>query len=55
MFDRTEPIYKNDTIYADLNNIRLKKVNRTHQSLIGTFVFFQDIGNDFEVNPKIIS
>lgn len=55
MFDRTEPIFKNDTIYVDLSNIRLKKVNRTHQQLIDTFEFFQPIGNDYEVIQIIIS
>ncbi|CAO1414374.1 unnamed protein product [Diamesa tonsa] len=43
-----EPIVKNDNNYLNLDNVRVKKVNRTHHLIIGNFTMYVDQGNDYE-------
>ena len=43
-----EPMVKNDNKYINLDNVRVKKVNRTHHLLIGNFTLFIDQGNEYE-------
>ncbi|CAO1384155.1 unnamed protein product [Diamesa hyperborea] len=43
-----EPMVKNDNTYINLDNVRVKKVNRTHHLLIGNFTLFINQGNEYE-------
>ena len=43
-----EPIIKNDENYVNLDNVRVKKVNRTHHLLIGNFTMHVNQGNEYE-------
>ena len=44
------PLYKNDTIFADMTKLRIKKINRTTHVFIGEATSFTDIGNEHTVN-----
>ncbi|CAO1414382.1 unnamed protein product [Diamesa tonsa] len=43
-----EPIVKNDQYYVNLDNVRVRKVNRTHHLIIGNLTLFVDQGNEYE-------
>lgn len=42
-----EPMIKNDNAYLNLDNIRVKKVNRTHHLIVGNFTLNVNQGNDY--------
>ena len=42
-----EPIIKNDEKYLNLDNVRVRKVNRTHHLIIGNFTMHVNQGNDY--------
>jgi hypothetical protein len=48
-----EPLVKNDTKYVNFDNIRVKKVNKTHHLVVGDFEVFQDVTNDFKVSGAV--
>lgn len=45
----TEVLVKGDTNYANLDNLRIKKVNKTHHMLRGELVLYKEIGNEFQL------
>ena len=42
-----EPMVKNDTDYLYLENLRVRKVNRTHHLIIGIFTLHVNQGNEY--------
>ena len=47
------PLFYNDTTFADMTKLRIKKINRTTHVFIGNASSFVDIGNDYTVNKFI--
>ena len=43
-----EPIIRNDENYLNLDNVRVKKVNRTHHLIIGNLSMHVNQGNEYE-------
>ena len=43
-----EPIVKKDDKYINLDNVRVRKVNRTHHLIIGNFTMHVNQGNEYE-------
>lgn len=43
------PLVAHDTKFVNLDNLRVRKVNKTHHLIVGTFEVFRDINNNFEV------
>ena len=42
-----EVIIKNDERYLNMDNLRVRKVNRTHHLIIGNFTLHVNQGNDY--------
>ena len=44
----------NDTEFADLTKLRVKKINRTTHVFLGEATLFNDVGNDHSVNYSFV-
>lgn len=44
------PLFTNDTVFADMTKLRVKKVNRTTHVFLGEATSFTDIGDNHTVN-----
>lgn len=40
---------ENDENFVNIDKLRIKKVNKTHHMLIGSFVLHKDLGNDYNL------
>lgn len=43
------PIVANDTKFINFDNLRVRKVNKTHHLIVGTVEIFRDISNKFKI------
>ena len=48
------PLFTNDTVFADMTKLRVKKINRTTHVFLGEATSFRDIGNEHSVNHEMI-
>ncbi|CAO1414366.1 unnamed protein product [Diamesa tonsa] len=48
-----EPMVKDDQHYLNMDNLRVKKVNRTHHLLIGNFTLYVNQGNEYEYFARL--
>ena len=45
-----QPIFSGNSSILSLDNLRVRKVNKTDHLLVGSFEIFEDVGNDFDVS-----